>query len=887
MTHQPRLPLPARWLLRISPVPRESRAEVQADLHELFLERRHDRGPGHAHWRLYHDVASLWLHPRPVLRTTASRSPLAVLHDVRGDLKYAVRLFARQPGILLLTIVGLSLGLAIATAAFSIMNAAVLRGEGVVDPDRVPGILRTADRSVSTVWSYVDFLQLREGSTQMRLEALLNERATVRTMAAETDGSGADLAFVSGGFFEATGGRTVAGRSLKPSDEQQTGPPSVVVSFVFWTRRLNRDPDVVGRTIWIGRTAATIVGVAERRFTVPNNRLLWMPLTAYEAVYSVAPKPTPPNLLVEVFGRLPPSVMLAQAEGQLSGVAGALQAESPLRVKLDPRVGLGRQSASTTLAITVFVIAVIGLVLLLSCANVATVLISTAITREREMGVRAALGASRWRIVRQLVTESLALGAIASTVGAMFAYWAVPTIGTMLEAPAGADLAPDLNVYLFLAAATLIIGAGAGVAPAWHSRGADLLTPLKGEGARQDRVSPRRLRSMLVVTQAAASVLLIVLAALFVRATIRAATVDVGFNADGLYAISVGVTDSGRDGAGTRSFWARAIPELQTLTGVASVSLAELTPFGDGFKTAITRDAPHRVVHLNRTRPEYFETLGLRLVDGRSYTYGEVAAKAPVALISQSLARAYWPGQSPIGQLLPQEIPLPPTVTMVQGKASVGPAPRPTVIGVVTNAIPARLHERSAFALYEPLDPASEIFARLLVRIAPGTTGVVQQVKQRLRAIDPQANIRITSVAAGLQQETARPRMLAMITGIVGLIAIVLSVIGLYGLTASVVGQRAREMGVRVAMGAEPRHLLRLLMWDSLRPVVLGLAIGAGLALLASRVVVAAMFFGVSPQDPIAFAGAAVIVVAAATLAVLVPTRRAAAVDAACVLRQS
>ena len=150
------------------------------------------------------------------------------------------------------------------------------------------------------------------------------------------------------------------------------------------------------------------------------------------------------------------------------------------------------------------------------------------------------------------------------------------------------------------------------------------------------------------------------------------------------------------------------------------------------------------------------------------------------------------------------------------------------------------------------------------MRIAPGTTGVVQQVKQRLRAIDPQANIRITSVAAGLQQETARPRMLAMITGIVGLIAIVLSVIGLYGLTASVVGQRAREMGVRVAMGAEPRDLLRLLMWDSLRPVVLGLAIGAGLALLASRVVVAAIFFGVSPQDPIAFAGATVIVVAAA-----------------------
>lgn len=223
--------------------------------------------------------------------------------------------------------------------------------------------------------------------------------------------------------------------------------------------------------------------------------------------------------------------------------------------------------------------------------------------------------------------------------------------------------------------------------------------------------------------------------------------------------------------------------------------------------------------------------------------------------------------------MLPLEIPLAST--------------RPVIIGVVADAITARLHERNAFAIYEPLDPASERFAELMIRVAPGTTGVIDQASQRLRAIDPQTDVRITSIAARLQQEAGRPRMLAALTGIVGIIATSLCVIGLYGLTASVVGQRAREMGVRVAMGAEPRDLLRLLMRDSLRPVVLGLAVGAGAALLASRVVVAAMFFGVSPQDPIAFAGAAVILLAAAILAVLVPTRRAAAVDAAFVLRRS
>jgi ABC-type antimicrobial peptide transport system permease subunit len=208
------------------------------------------------------------------------------------------------------------------------------------------------------------------------------------------------------------------------------------------------------------------------------------------------------------------------------------------------------------------------------------------------------------------------------------------------------------------------------------------------------------------------------------------------------------------------------------------------------------------------------------------------------------------------------------------------------VIGVVADAITARLHERSGSAVYEPLGPGSERFAQLMIRVVPGTTGAIDEARQRLRSIDPQADIRVTSVAARLRQEASRPRMLAVLTGIVGIIAIVLCVIGLYGLTASVVGQRTREMGVRVAMGAEPGDLLRLLMWDSLRPVVVGLVIGTAAALLASRVI-AGILFGVSPQDPIAFAGAAVILLAAATLAVLVPTRRAAAVDPAFVLRQS
>ena len=298
---------------------------------------------------------------------------LALLRDARDDLRYAVRLFARQPAILLLTIVGLSLGVGIATAAFSIMNAA-LRGEGIVDTDRVPGAPRTTDRSVSTAWTYDEFLHLRKGSMRMQVEAVLTDAAPVRTTAAETDAPSAGLAFVSGGFFAATGGRVTLGRPLVATDEQHMSSPPVVVSFVFWTSRLNQDPAVVGRTIRIGRTAATVVGVAERGFSVPSNRLLWMPLTAYGLVYDSAPVKRTPDMGVQVFGRLSPDVALPEAEAQLSAIAAALQggvaggatgSDSALRVRLDPHAGLGRVSSSDVLAITLFVSAVIGLVLLL------------------------------------------------------------------------------------------------------------------------------------------------------------------------------------------------------------------------------------------------------------------------------------------------------------------------------------------------------------------------------------------------------------------------------------------------------------------------------------------------------------------------------------------
>lgn len=871
-----RLPRVARWILRLSPVPADARDDVEADVRELFLERRGERGRLHAYWRLCRDIVSLW-GARPVVMTTRRRSALGFVHDARIDLRYAVRLFARQPGILLLTVAGLSLGLGIATAAFSIMNAAALRGDGLVDPDRAPGVVRTSGTSVSTSWTHDEFVHLRAGSTRMQVEALVTDAAGVGT-AAQADPVATPVAFVSSGFFAATGGRVLTGRVLGPADDAAQDPLPVVVSHTFWVSRLNQDPAAVGRTLLIGRASATIVGVAERGMSLPGGRRVWLPLTAYGSVYGGSSGAPPAGL--QVFGRVLPGVPMHEAESQLAGVAAGLPpaasaAGAITGVRLDTHAGLGRAPASETLTITLSVFAVIALVLLLACANVATVLISSAITREREMGVRAALGAARGRIVRQLVTESLALGTVAAVIGLVLASWALPAIATLIEAPDGTDLSPDLNVFLFLGIVTLLSSIGAGLAPAWHGRGVDLLTPLKGgESAGRHRAAPRRLRSALVIVQAAVAVLLIAVSALFVRATVHAATIDVGYDASGLYAVSPGLGDPfAGGGPSIERFWARAVPDVRRVPGVQAASLAEPGPFTGITRTSVTRGEPPRVVALHGVREGYFETVGLRILAGRGFTREEIASRAPVVVVSESLARAYWHGRSPLGELLPQEIPL--------------ASARPAVVGVAADAITSRLHERNALALYEPLDPANARFAQLLIRVAPGAAGTVDDVSRRLRAMDPDADVTIASVARLVRQEANRPRMLAALTGIVGAVAIVLCVIGLYGLTASLVAQRSREMAVRAAIGAAPRDLLRLLMWQSLKPVAIGLGAGAAAALLAGRLLGSAMFFGVSPQDPLALASAAAVLLVAAAIAVLLPTRRASTVDAVRVLRRS
>ena len=783
-------------------------------------------------------------------------------------------MFAQQPITIGITVVGLGLAIGVSGSVFTLMNAALLRSDGVREPERAPRVLRTTPTGVSTAWGFDEYLQLRDAARQSRVEAWLTDAApyVLGTTPAD-DPPSIPVAFVTGGYLEALHARAAAGRLLVPADADLSAPPVVVVSHAFWTRHLAADPATLGRPLRIGRVTATIVGIAERPFAAPftNGTGVWMPMSTYHVVYAGNAITAGSRQPVSVVARVAPGVTLAAAEAELTAIARTLVgSQDPARLagaRFDDQSVLGRPgSQQFTVALAVSM--VIALVLVLACVNVASVLLANATTRYREIGVRLALGATRGRIVRQLLTESCLIAAAASGAGLLLTLWLGPMLARLTRAPATLDLGFDAKVYLFFVVVAVCCGVVAGLAPSRVGARGDIVSPLKGSGFSTTSAAPRRLRSALLGVQAAASILLLVLATLFVRATVRAARVEVGLDVDRLVSLSVGF-GRGADAARTNAYWARAIENVMALPGVERAALAELPPFGGASRMMTQqREGKREVIYFNKTSASYFDTVGLRLIRGRTYTDEEVARDAPVVVISETVARRYWQGADPLGT----------TFESLRERKDI-------VIGVVSDAIVARLHEGTHGAVYSPLAPSEVALGRLVVRTDGNLTMTVPLLRETLRRLDPNVTVRSAMLRDGLDEEVSRPRILALISGSMAALAVVLAAIGLYGITAAVVGQRTREIAVRLALGAERRDVMRLLMRESLRPVVVGLAAGVALALLGSRAIAGALF-GVPAHDPLAFGLAVTILLVSAIAAVLVPTRSASNVDPAFVLRQ-
>jgi predicted permease len=898
MTHDapPRL---GRWLLRLLPLG-ERRADVEDDLMELFESRTASRGARYARRRYFSDVLSLWRGGRRSGRRLARQSEVVRSSrfsptEVLQDLTYAARMLRRSPAVVLMAIVGLALAISVGTSMFSILNIIAFRSTGIRDSSALVSIMRAYRNGIGDSWSHAEYLQIRDHARTVKVEAALRDGASFSTSPDADAGQGASLVLVSGGYLAMMHPRVSLGRILTPADGEPGAQPVVVVNHAWWSRTLGADPSIVGRSVWLNGRPFVVIGVTERGFagTADTPPAMWTTLENYHVLHGGLPLDRRSSTSVSLASRLSPGVPLAQVEAELTSIVqsadlGPLDlldpnhplgagprgdyarapAERVTGVRLFSFGGRAGKNAAQVALIVGVVFTAIGLVLVLACANVTNLLLASAIARRTEIGLRIALGARQARIVRQLLTESLSLGLIAGAVGLLFTVWLLPTLAGVVGVPETFDVRPDGRAYGFLCFISILAGLGAGLAP---SKGAlrDARWPTRGGGASGgDSRRSRRQRAVLVGAQAAASMVLLVLAALLARGAAHAARLDIGYDASGLMTISPAFGRGPYDGPRAQGYWDLALERVRALPSVQSSALAEVPPFSGSSRVTIFRRAGGRyTINHNDTQAGYFETLGLRVLAGRTYTPAEVSSRAPVAVISEGLARDFFPGESPVGQ---------PLGRILEGSEA-------TIIGVVANAITARLRDPRAAAVYQPIQDM--LAARMVVRASGPSEALIKSLQSTFQSIDPRVRVGITKVSDGLDRQLAEPRALSTMAGLLAAVALALALVGLYGVTAFVTGQRRQEISVRIALGASGSDVMRLLVRDSLRPVLYGLAAGAIGAALGSRVLIGVLY-GLSPADPLTFAVALIVLLAASTGAVVLPTRRAAAVDPAAVLRE-
>jgi putative ABC transport system permease protein len=858
-----RLPRWAAWLLLFVPLG-DRRFDVETDFSELFAVRRRDRGRGYAARRLLGDIVS-------VCRPRTGRG------QVVQDLRFGLRLFRKHPAAVGITTAGLALAIGAVTSVFSLINALVLRPYKMDDPSSVVRVAWVVGHGFIAEWPYADFLNFQREARLMDVVASSHELARFGLTA---DGQGTEslrVFFVSGNYLWSLGGRAAIGRTLADADDFAGAAPAAVVSHHFWRTRLNGDPSMVGRTIFLNGTPVTLVGVVQPTFAGPVDEppSLWLSLASFDEVYHLGEFTPASRAYVNVDGRLRPGASLAGAETELQAITrGATGSRQPPNATRLPRLQPAASPASRAdpeMNFTVILsLTTIGLVLALACANASNLILAGALTRVREIGIRLALGATRRRLVKQLLSESVLLGVIAGGLGLLLAVWLVPLLAWAMGTPPDVDVAPDRRVLVFTIAVAMTCGLAAGIAPARYGARGDLLGALKAQHDRSPRRSTR-LRTSFVGFQAAVSIVLLVPAALLTRSALGVGSAGLRFDADRLLAVSAEVPRRNFD---EPAYFDAALEAVRRIPGVERVSLTQTQPFGPSVeRDRLTISGRSYELYHTRCDESYFATMGVAIVRGRGFTQDEVASRTPVALVSESVARDIFHGTDPIGR----------STSLIP--AVDGYQPAAVIIGVVADALSGRLRSEELGTIYWPIDRKRSNPPSILVR-TPRPAAVSHAIELALTKTYPTVRPTTRAVADMVGTYLDAKRMMAGLSiGAAGL-ALALAVLGVYGVTAFVIRQRSEEIGIRIAIGASRGDIFRLLVGQGLRPVLIGLTIGlagalAGIHWLANILTLA----GIGPRDPVAVGTAVTVLLTSAVAAVLAPARRAARTDPANILR--
>jgi len=812
------------------------------------------------------------------------------------DFAHGVRLLLRRPAFAVAAVTSLALGVGLNTTLFSVVNAVLLRDMPVDRPEKLVEIYSSASEEIPQFTSsYPDLLSIRQGA-----DAFSGIAAHAYVRGIVSNGDHAALVtgqVVTANYFDVLGVRPALGRGFRNGEDSVEGEaPVAILGDRLWRQRFAGQASVLDETLDLSGVRYTIVGVAPAGFsgTLPGlDPEFWVPVTmvdrlSFSGLQSVADDDPGQTRLgrrgtrwLFVTARLRAERSLEEARAQVDTVFARLRTEYPAtnektkpsvlaaaKVRFHPMLDGYVKAASAVL------LTAVGLVLMIACANVANMQLARGAARRRELAVRAAIGASRARLVRQLMSESLALALAGGTLGVLIAYWASGLLGRLptdaLPVRMRFDFGVDGSVLVFAILASLLTTALFGLAPALSASKLDLVPALKadasGEGARRRRIA---LHDALVVGQFAMSLLLLVGGALLARGLLAARSTDLGFDPAPIASIEFNLQMNGYDVDRAAAFRKRAIDALRAIPGVTGVAAASRLPLaGDVTMEAVHVRGQHdpgsegTPVDAVSAGPDYFRVVGVPLVEGRAFTDDDCESSRRVAIVNETLARRFWPGRSAVGQ----EVHL-------AGLAQ----PPHEIVGVARDHKVRSIGEAPRSYLHLPIGPSRIV--SLAVRTAGPSAGVIPALRSAILELEPAVVFTDDVAAAEVASRTLLPtRVGALLLGSFGGLALLLAAVGLYGVIAYSVSLRTREVGVRMALGARPGDVLRLVLRQGGRLALIGVAIGSLLAAIVGRVL-ESLLYGVSAIDPIAYAAGAGILLLAAAVANVVPAVGAARID--------
>jgi predicted permease len=818
-----------------------------------------------------------------------------------ADVRYALKWLLRAPGFAAVAILSLGIGIGFNSALFSIVDSLLFRPLPVERPDRLVDVYtKGADGDTYATNSYPDFLDFQARNTVF--SGMIGYSPSIGAVKAGDRSRMALGEIVTGTYFQVLGVKAAIGRTLLPDDDRKGAPRAAVISHALWRRAFGSDPSVVGRTLLIHGQPYAIVGVAPVRFTgmVPMlqpelwTTVAWVEDVEPAGIQDAVPSPTGTNRLdrrgqrwLFIKGRLKEGETPARAQAELALLMKRLGVDYPKTNDKRPiatatNVRIHPQADRMLLPVAAGLMVALGLVLVVACANVANMLLARASGRRREIGIRLAIGASRRRLMRQLLTEGIVLAALGAVAGITFASLALQVISALplpVPIPVALALHIDARVLTFTIAIATAAGLLAGLAPATRATRSDLVTDLKGDAVVTRAGRRWTLRDGLVVLQTAVTLVLLVAAGLLTRSILHAQRVDLGFRPGGVAALGTAYSLIGYDETKATRLMERAVEHIAALPGVESVSRVVRQPLAIDynrnqvfFPDRETPDDRGTSVDATWVDANYFSLLGVPLLRGRNFTSADTAQSTKVAIVNEAFVRHYWQGSDGLGRRF---------------RTPSGGGTTYEVVGVVSDYKVDTVGEAPTPYIHYAVTQRDFDGYVLLARTTGDASALLASMRREILQLEPNT-VFLDSQTMQAQVDAALlpARVAAQTIVLVGGVATLLAAVGLYGVVAYAVGRRTREIGIRMALGAAPGGVLGMMMRQGLGLAGAGIVAGALLAWVAARGIASALY-GVGASDPLAWGTAIAVLLTSAAMANYIPARRAARVDPSVALRQS